>query len=140
MGIGAAVATTLLRGRVRRLARNRRSGPVAARTSVQLAEQALRETIERLSAAIAFATEQRVAAAILPIVGQMAQTGEEVVDAADAMIEAADEVTDVIEARLPGGVVVNRAFDIALIPGRVGIRAAKSVLNLSNVGSPPANR
>lgn len=140
MGIGVAAATIVLRGRVSLRARIRRahaSGVVADRASIELAEQALRETIECLSAAVASAAEQRVTAAILPMLGQLTQTGEEVVDAADAMIEAADEVTDVIEERLPGGIIVNRAFDIALIPGRFGIRAAKSVLNLSGVRPPP---
>ena len=112
---------------------------VVNRTSVEQAEQALRDRIERLSSAVAVSVEQRVAAAILPLVGQMAQTGEEVVDAADAVIDAADEMTDLIEERLPGGVVVNRAFDIALIPGRIGIRAAKSVLNLSSARPPASN-
>lgn len=137
--VGAALAATVLRGHTGLLARRptRLDGVAADRTSVEQAEQALRETIERLSSAVALAAEQRVTAAVMPIVGQMAQTGEEVVGAADAMIEAADEVTDVIEERLPGGIIVNRAFDIALIPGRFGIRAAKSVLNLNNADPPP---
>jgi uncharacterized integral membrane protein len=143
LGIGVVVATTVLPGRFSLIASSRRTragGVVADRSSVEEAEHALRVAIEHLSAAVAFAAEQRVAAAILPIVGQFTQTGEEVVDAADAMIEAADEVTDVIEERLPGGVVINRAFDIALVPGRFGIRAAKSVLNLSSMKPPSASR
>ncbi len=64
----------------------------------------------------------------------MVEVGEEMVDATDEVIEAADEITDVIEEEVPGGVVVNRAFDFALAPGRFGIRIVRSVLNLGQTG------
>ena len=54
----------------------------------------------------------------------------EMVDATDEIIEKADEITDVIEERLPGGVVVNRVFDFVLVPGRFGVRIARSVLSV----------
>ena len=60
----------------------------------------------------------------------MYEVGEGMVDATEDVIEAADEITDVIEETAPGGVVVNRAFDVALAPGRVGIRVARSAFKI----------
>lgn len=98
--------------------------------ALEQAEQTLRETIDRLGEAIAFAAEQRIAAAVLPLAGGMVEVGEEMVEATDEVIEAADEITDVIEERLPGGEVVNRVFDVVLVPGRFGVRIARSVLSV----------
>jgi hypothetical protein len=58
----------------------------------------------------------------------MVEVGEEMVDATDELIEKADEITDVIEEQVPGGIVVNRVVDFVLVPGRFGIRIARSVL------------
>jgi hypothetical protein len=58
----------------------------------------------------------------------MVEVGEGMVEATDDVIDAADEITDVIEDRVPGGVVVNRAFDVALAPGRLGVRVARRTL------------
>jgi len=134
--IGIVVAAVLLRGGP--LARNWRR--VAAPTSdenlrereeaVAEAEQRLRDSIDRLGDAIAQAAEQRIAAAVLPLAGGMVEVGEDMVDATDEIIEKADEITDVIEERLPGGVVVNRAFDFVLMPGRFGVRVVRSVLSV----------
>ena len=60
----------------------------------------------------------------------IAHGGRAMVDATDEIIEKADEITDVIEERLPGGVVVNRAFDFVLMPGRFGVRVVRSVLSV----------
>lgn len=106
-------------------------GPEGRRDAVAAAEGRLRSTLEELTATIARQAEERLAAALLPVTGRIVETGEEVVDAADEMIEAADEVTDVIEARLPGGVVVNRVVDVGLVPGRLGIRVVRRVFELS---------
>jgi hypothetical protein len=65
---------------------------------------------------------------MLPIEG-VADAGEKVVEVSDDAMEYVDDITDVVEARVPGGVIVNRAFDIALIPGRYSVRAARIVLS-----------
>jgi Putative Actinobacterial Holin-X, holin superfamily III len=97
--------------------------------SLEEAEQALRQTLDRLSDAIALAAEERIAAAILPT-GGMVEVGGDMVEATDEVIEAADEITDALEEAVPGGVVVNRAVDLALAPGRLGVRVARTVLTL----------
>ena len=96
------------------------------------AQAALRESVEGLTGAIAKAAGKEVADAIVP--DGIADFGEDVMDASDAALEKVDEITDVIEARFPGGVVVNRAFDVALVPGRFGVRVARVVLRY---GQPP---
>jgi hypothetical protein len=46
------------------------------------------------------------------------------------VLEAADEITDTVEDVVPGGIVVNRAVDIALAPGRLGVRVARRAFTL----------
>jgi hypothetical protein len=98
--------------------------------SVEDAEERLRATLEELTALVAANVERRLVTALLPISGQLAQTGEDVMDAADDVIEAADEITDVIERTLPGGIIVNRAADLALAPSRFGVRVVRRAFNL----------
>ena len=132
LAVAALVAALLLRSE--RAARSWLSGLGADPTEtrrrrqqgVDEAEQALRQTLDRFSDAVASAAEQRIAAAILPLAGGMVEVGEDMVEATDEVIEAADEITDVVEEVVPGGVVVNRAFDLALAPGRVGVRIART--------------
>ena len=139
--VGVAAAALLLRGGP--LARNWRR--VAApsseenlqerREAVDEADRRLREAIDQFGAAIADAAEQKIAAAVLPLAGGMVEVGEDMVDATDEIIEKADEITDVIEQQLPGGVVINRVVDLVLVPGRFGIRIARSVLSAGPDGS-----
>jgi hypothetical protein len=98
--------------------------------ALEEAEQELRVQLDALADAIGAAAQERIAAAILPLAGGMVEVGEEMVDATDEVIEAADEITDAIEENVPGGFVVNRAFDFVLVPGRFGIRAARTVFKL----------
>jgi hypothetical protein len=95
------------------------------------AEQELRVQVDALADAIANAAQERIAAAILPLAGGMVEVGEEMVDATDQVIDAADEITDAIEESVPGGFVVNRAVDFMLVPGRFGIKVARTVFKLS---------
>ena len=96
------------------------------------AQTALRESVEGLTGAIAKAAGKEVADAMIP--DGIVDMGEGVMDMGDRAIDKVDEVTDVIEARVPGGVIVNRAFDVALVPGRFGVRVARVVLRY---GQPP---
>jgi methyl-accepting chemotaxis protein len=96
--------------------------------AVDEAGQRLREAIDQFGDAVAEAAEQRIAAAVLPLAGGMVEVGEEMVEATDEIIDKADEITDMIEEKVPGGIVVNRVVDFVLVPGRFGIRVARSVL------------
>jgi hypothetical protein len=134
IAIGVLVAALFLRGGP--LSRNWRRIVAPAtvdnlqerQEAVDQAGQALREAIDQFGEAVAQAAEEKIAAAVLPLAGGMVEVGEEMVDATDDIMEKADEITDVIEERLPGGIVVNRVVDFVLVPGKFGIRIARSVL------------
>jgi hypothetical protein len=98
---------------------------------IELVEQASREAAV-LTALRNNAALRRNAPTVL--LGVMVRAGEGMVDATGDVIEAADEITDALEERLPGGIVVNRAFDIALVPGKFGVRVARSVLKVGGQG------
>lgn len=132
LGLGALAGTRL--GRLRTLR-------PAGRRSVEAAEARLRATLEELTALVTAHAERRLVTALLPISGQLAQTGEDVMDAADDVIEAADEITDVIERTLPGGIIINRAADFALAPSRFGVRVVRRAFNLrveTTTNGPPS--
>jgi uncharacterized integral membrane protein len=97
------------------------------------AQSELHEALQALTAATAAAAQREIAEAIVP--DSIADVGEGLADAGDRALDMVDGVTDTIEERIPGGVVVNRAFDIALTPGRIGVRAARSVFSLGGSSS-----
>jgi len=85
------------------------------------AEQAVRATIERLAPVIS----KEIALAAVPVAGDMAGG---VVDAGAGIIDGADEIVDAVTEAIPGGGVVNQMWDVVLMPGRIGIRVATTVL------------
>lgn len=85
------------------------------------AEEAVRATLERLAPAITV----EIASAAVPIAGDMA---EGVVDVGGDLLEASDDMVESIAEDLPGGGVVNQMWDVALMPGRMGVRVATTVL------------
>ncbi|HEY7196992.1 MAG TPA: phage holin family protein [Gaiellaceae bacterium] len=121
--VGAALALLLL-ARARTLAAW--TVEDAEKASAE-AEEAVRDTLERLSPAIA----KEVATAALPVAGDVA---EGVLDAGEDLLEGADELVDTITEDLPGGRVVNQILDVVLMPGRFGIRIATTVLKRSDSG------
>jgi hypothetical protein len=96
------------------------------------AQTSLRHALEALAGAIGEAVQHEIAAAVLP--DGVVDLGDSVVDATEEALELVDEVTDAMEARFPGGVIVNRAVDYALVPGRIGVRAVRLVVSF---GQPP---
>jgi hypothetical protein len=96
--------------------------------SPEEAEERFRATFDELTDAISRAAEQRVAGLLLPVAGGMVAAGEGMIEATDDVMEAADEITDALEERVPGGFVVNRVVDFALVPGRFGVRVLRIVL------------
>jgi hypothetical protein len=85
------------------------------------AQHSLRESLEQFAGAVAREAGVLVAAAVVPIAGGAAEAGEKVLD-------AVDDVTDVIEEKLPGGGVINRVTDLALKPGRYALDAVSKGL------------
>jgi hypothetical protein len=85
------------------------------------AEQAVRDTLERLAPAISI----EIATAALPVAGDMAS---DVVDTGQDILESSDEMVEAIAEDLPGGGVVNQMWDVVLMPGRFGLKVATTVL------------
>jgi hypothetical protein len=78
------------------------------------AAQAVHDTLEKLGPAISI----ELVAAAVPSAGGLVETA---FDASDAAVEAL--VDDI-----PGGSAVNQIWDVALMPGRFGLRIATTVL------------
>jgi len=92
------------------------------------AQRTLRESLQQFAAAVAREAGVLVTAAVVPIAGGAAEAGEKVLD-------AVDDVTDVIEEKLPGGGVINRVADLALKPGRYALGAVNKGLKRDEPGS-----
>jgi membrane protein implicated in regulation of membrane protease activity len=89
------------------------------------AEEAVRETLGRLIPAIS----KEIASEALPMAGDLAGgLAGGVLDAGGDLLENSDEVVESITEDLPGGGIVNRVVDVALMPGRYGVRVATTVL------------
>jgi hypothetical protein len=91
------------------------------------AGKAALSTLERLGPALA----TQIALAAVPDAGDVASG---VVEVGDSVIDASDEIVEVITDEIPGGGVVNQVWDVALRPGRFGIKVATTVLRR---GRPP---
>jgi hypothetical protein len=92
------------------------------------AEQAVRDTLERLAPAISI----EIARAAVPMAGDMASGA---VDIGRDFLEASDDMVEAIAEDLPASGVVNQMWDVVLMPGRFGIKVATTVLK----GSEPRN-
>jgi hypothetical protein len=86
-------------------------------------ERALRGTLDDLLGAMTGA----MASAVLPTAGGIIEGG-------DDLLDAADDLTDNLEGRVPGGRVINKTVDIALLPGRYCIRVVRTVFRVSDPG------
>jgi len=82
---------------------------------------AVRDTLGRLGPAIA----REIADAVVPFAGEVA---DDIVEAADDFIDDVDDAVEALVEDVPGGGVVNLVWDVALLPGRVGVRVATTVL------------
>ena len=87
--------------------------------------KAARHTLERLGPAIAI----QIAVAAVPKAGEVAgDVASVVVDVGDGALDASDEVVEAFAAQVPGGGVANQVWGVVLMPGRLGIRVATTVL------------
>jgi hypothetical protein len=85
------------------------------------AAKAARSTIELLGPALLI----RIALAAVPDASDVA---DGVIDAGEDVLEASDEIVAEFTEELPGGGAVRQVWGVALMPGRLGIRVATSVL------------
>jgi hypothetical protein len=78
-------------------------------------------TLERLGPALV----AQVAMAAVPDAEDVASG---VVEVGDTVIEVSDEFVEMVTEDVPGGRVVNQVWDVALMPGRLGVKVATTVL------------
>ena len=101
-----------------------RAGPEGALEDLERAraeaEQAVRQTLMRLAPAITV----EIASASVAVAGDMA---ENVVDAGEDVLDKSEEILEAIAEDIPGGSVVGQMWDVALMPGRLGIKVATTV-------------
>jgi hypothetical protein len=96
------------------------------------AARTVRATLERLGPAVLV----EIASAAVPMAGEMAgDIAEGVLDVGDDLLEASDDIVEAIADELPAGSVVNQIWDIALMPGRFGLRIATTVLKRPDSGA-----
>jgi hypothetical protein len=93
--------------------------------------RAARATLEHLGPALA----TQIALAAVPKAGEVAgDVAGDVVEVGGSVLQASDETIEVVAEQLPGGGVVNQVWDLALMPGRLGVRVVTTVLRR---GRPP---
>jgi hypothetical protein len=85
------------------------------------AAEATRGTLELLGPALLI----RIALAAVPEAGDVASG---VVEAGDNVLDASDEIVADFTEEIPGGGAVRQVWAVALMPGRLGIRVATTVL------------
>jgi hypothetical protein len=73
------------------------------------------------------ALTKEIAIAAVPMAGG-------VVDAGEDLLEAADDIVDSVTGDLPAGGVVNQVWDVVLAPSRFGFRVATTVLKRGDSG------
>ena len=123
-GVWAALALVIafvLRARAKRMRAWRVRDAEAARAE---AEQAVHDTLEQLAPVIT----KEIALAAVPMAGDMAGG---VIDAGEEILDTTDEILDNITDDIPAGSVVNQIWDVALMPGRFGLRVATRVVKLA---------
>jgi hypothetical protein len=85
------------------------------------AAKAARRTIEQVGPALLI----RIALAAVPDAGDVA---DGVVEVGDGVIEASEEIVAEFTEEMPGGGAARQVWSVALMPGRLGIRVATTVL------------
>ena len=134
--VGGMLSLTLM-GRARRwlLWIFLKTPPAAAMEDLErerdAAAKIARDTLEHLGPALA----AQLAMAAVPEAGEVAEgVASGAVDAGESVLEVSDETVEVITEQIPGGGVVNQVWDVALMPGRLGVKVATTVLRR---GRPP---
>jgi heme oxygenase len=85
------------------------------------AAQAVRDSLGQLAPALSM----EIASAAIGVADDVAT---EMVDAGMDLLEDSDDMVEAITEDLPGGGVVNLMWDVVLLPGRVGLKVAATVL------------
>jgi hypothetical protein len=129
IAVGAALFLFVLRGGDRAAGVRRWWLVLAAdqETSVEMAEQARDEAREAMRASLGSLVEALSSAAGEQLAQAATGVAGGVVDAGEDLLDLTDELSDAIEEAMPGGGLVNRAVDLALVPGRFAIRVSRTI-------------
>ena len=93
------------------------------------ARQRMRDSLERLTGALASEAGEQIAHAAIPLAGGVVTAGEEIMD-------VADEIADALEDAVPGGGAIDRMVDIVLVPGRFSVRVTRTLLRRGDRSAP----
>ena len=89
------------------------------------AREAVRDTLAQLAPAITV----EIASASVGVAGDVAgDMAGDAVESGQEILESSDEFVESIAVELPGGRVVNQMWDVVLLPGRLGVKVATTVL------------
>jgi hypothetical protein len=112
-------------------------GSKQLRAARDLAEQAVRETFERLAPELSKETVVAVvplaSAVAAEVAGDVAAEVEgdaagEVVDVGRDLLEGSEDLVERMVEDVPGGGIIDQVWNVALMPGRAGIRIVATVL------------
>ncbi|MBV9416125.1 MAG: hypothetical protein JO363_14175 [Solirubrobacterales bacterium] len=95
------------------------------------AEQAVHDTLGRLAPVMTV----EIASASVAVAGDVAG---DVIEAGGDILESADEAVEALAEDLPAGSVVNQVWGIFLMPGRVGVKVATTVLRRGSNNQTPS--
>jgi hypothetical protein len=129
IAVGAALFVLVLR-RDGRVAGARRWWLLLAEdqpTSVAVCEQARDDARDAMRASLGRLTEALASAAGDQLAQAATGVAEGVVDVGEDLLDRTDEITDAIEEALPGGGMINKVVDLALVPGRFAIRVSRTI-------------
>jgi len=119
------VRRSVERSVLRRWWRAIRTDPVDSVAAFELARDDARrvmsDSLDKVTGTLAREAGEQIGQAAVPLAGGAA------IGAVEGVFDAADDMSDAVEDAVPGGAVFNRAVDIVLAPGRLGIRVTRRV-------------
>ena len=91
------------------------------------ARQDVRQALEAVAAAATLEIAGRMAEAAVPLADDMLDAGADIAEATEVML-------DEVEEHVPGASVVGQVIDLALVPGRFGVRIVTTALRGGDAG------
>ena len=102
---------------VRLLGDERLDAVVRIQASRDEAEQAVRDSLERVGVALAAASAAQLTAAVLPLADSVG----------DELLELSEDAVEEIVESIPGSGAIGQVVNVVLLPGRVGLWAVTAV-------------
>jgi hypothetical protein len=106
-----------------------RAGPEESLEDLERARAAAEQEVRKTLGLLAPAITVEIASASVSAAGDVAGG---LVDAGEGLLETSDEIVEGIAEDIPGGSVVNQMWDVVLVPGRLGLKVATTVLRIGD--------